>query len=217
MLKIKKSVSKNDFSKSIKFWIFRISKFGFPESRKLDFEKLQTFDFQNWIFQKSEFWILKNCKTLILDFGFFLNSNTPNPYVQPSKSVIGFSMRASHLRMWKCSDFSSKPTLLFLVKMDHPERPDIGFRIFSWVWDPKSPRRVRETRCRGLHARQPPPDVEIRVCWTKIRTRFSGKCTTPNGQISDFVFFLGSSTPSPYPEPDRSGAGLPTRASHLSM
>ena len=152
-----------------------------------------------------------------MDFVFFPKSNTPNPYVQPSKSVIGFSMRASHLRMRKCSDFSSKPTLLFLVKIDRPERSDIGFRIFFRVSYPKPPRRVRQTRCRGPRARQPPPDVEIRVFWPKIRTRFSGKCTTPNGPISDFVFFLGSSTPSPYPEPDRSGAGLPTRASHLSM
>ena len=153
MLKIKKSVSKNDCSKSIKFWIFRISKFGFPESRKLDFEKLQTFDFQNWIFQKSEFWILKNCKTLILDFGFFLNSNIPNPYVETAKTGIGVLMRASHLRMWKCCGFSAKPGWLFLVKIDHPERQDIGFRIFPWVWHPKPLRRAREIRCWGPHAR----------------------------------------------------------------
>jgi hypothetical protein len=126
-------------------------------------------------------------------------------------------MRASHLRMRKCSDFSSKPTLLFLVKMDHPGPPDIGFRIFFRVSDPKPPHRARQTRCRGPRARQPPPDVEIREFWQNARNGFGRNSTTRNGRIPDFVFFPGWWPPSPYVERDKPGAGRPTRASHLRM
>ena len=35
--------------------------------------------------------------------------------------------------------------------------------------------------------------------------------------MSDFRFFLGSSTPTPYVEPEKTDAGVPMRPSHLRM
>ena len=129
------------------------SNFEFSEFQKLDFQKfkswilknLSKFDFQNWIFKNQNFGFWKITKLWFWILDFFLNSNIPNPYVETGKTGIGVLMRASHLRMWKCFGFSAKPVWLFLVKIDHPERQDIGFGGFG-AFSGKRPLRLGEIR-----------------------------------------------------------------------